>query len=68
MSFLKRIELEMQNQNLSQSELAKKLDCSRSAVNFNLKMWRGGKVPKLITLKKWCLALGVDYKKFISEL
>ena len=58
----------MQKQNLSQSELAKKLECSRSTVNFNLKMWRGGRIPKLETLKRWCLALGIDYKKIISEL
>ena len=58
----------LKEQNISQSELARKLNISRGSINKNLIRWENGKIPTLKTLKKWCSALNTDYKNFLKYL
>ncbi len=68
MNFTKQFKTELRKKNLTQSDFSRILGCSRGTVSSNLKYWEAGHSPNIKTLKKWCKAINIDYKKFIDSL
>lgn len=62
------IKKELTNKNLTQSDLSRLLKQDRQTVNKHLKKWEKGGIPTITLLKKWCSAIGCDYKKFLKFL
>lgn len=54
--------------NISQSDLARTLEQQRGTINTNLRLWGNGKYPSIRILKKWAVALEIDYKDFFPFL
>ena len=59
MNLADAIKKELEEKRITQVELGKKL---------NLSSWKKGKTPTISLLKKWCNAIGCDYKKFSPYL
>lgn len=68
MNLAEEIKKELKNKKITQVELARRLQQNRQAINKHLKRWNEGKAPTISLLKKWCNAIGSDYKKFLPFL
>lgn len=60
------IKKELQKQNITQSELARRLNKPRQLIYKNLKRWEYGDSPNLSTLKEWAAALNVSYLNWLD--
>ncbi|MCF2628163.1 helix-turn-helix transcriptional regulator [Fusobacterium mortiferum] len=68
MNLADAIKKELEEKRITQVELGKKLNQNRQAINKHLSSWKKGKTPTISLLKKWCNAIGCDYKKFLPYL
>lgn len=58
----------MNEKKISRSDLARKLGVTRQSITNILKKWECGSEPKISTLNRWEMALGVKKGSFLILL